>query len=87
MYVVAVYDVATKRTGKMLKLCRQYLHWVQNSVFEGELTQVQLKALIQESKAIMDESYDSFIIFQSRQSNWMEKQIIGREKGSNDQFL
>jgi len=87
MYVVAVYDVATKRTGKMLKLCRQYLHWVQNSVFEGELTQVQLKALIQESKAIMDESYDSFIIFQSRQSSWMEKQIIGREKGSNDQFL
>jgi len=87
MYVVAVYDVATKRTGKMLKLCRQYLHWVQNSVFEGELTQVQLKALIQESKVIMDESYDSFIIFQSRQSNWMEKQIIGREKGSNNQFL
>jgi len=87
MYVVAVYDVATKRTGKMLKLCRQYLHWVQNSVFEGELTQVQLKALIQESKVIMDESYDSFIIFQSRQSSWMEKQIIGREKGSNNQFL
>jgi len=87
MYVVAVYDVATKRTGKMLKLCRQYLHWVQNSVFEGELTQVQLKALIQESKVIMDKSYDSFIIFQSRQSSWMEKQIIGREKGSNNQFL
>lgn len=87
MYVVAVYDVASKRGGKMLKLCRQYLHWVQNSVFEGELTQVQLKALIQESKVIMDESYDSFIIFQSNRSSWMEKQIIGREKGSNDQFL
>lgn len=87
MYVVAVYDVATKRTGKMLKLCRQYLHWVQNSVFEGEITQVQLKSLIQESKKIMDEGYDSFIIFQSRQSKWMEKQIIGQEKGSNDQFL
>lgn len=87
MYVIAIYDVASERTGKMLKLCRQYLNWVQNSVFEGEITEVKLKALILESKSILDESYDSFIIFKNRQSIWLEKELIGREKGTLDQFL
>lgn len=87
MYVIAVYDVASERTGKMLKLCRQYLNWVQNSVFEGEITEVKLKELILESKSIMDESYDSFILFKNRQPNWLDKQVIGKEKGEVDQFL
>lgn len=87
MYVIAIYDVASERTTKMLKLCRQYLHWVQNSVFEGELTEVQLKELVGKSKDIIDESYDSFIIFQHPRSYWLHKQIIGKEKASLDQFL
>ncbi|HMX39907.1 MAG TPA: CRISPR-associated endonuclease Cas2, partial [Saprospiraceae bacterium] len=43
MYVIAVYDVGEKRVGKMLKLCRRYLNWIQNSVFEGELSDLGLK--------------------------------------------
>lgn len=43
MYVILVYDIDAKRVGKMLKLCRRYLNWIQNSVFEGELTDVKLK--------------------------------------------
>ena len=42
MYVIVVYDVGEKRVGKMLKLCRQYLCWIQNSVFEGELSEAKL---------------------------------------------
>ena len=45
MYVIAVYDVDQKRCGKMLKLCRGYLHHVQNSVFEGEITEARLMEL------------------------------------------
>ena len=45
MYVILVYDVDQKRTAKMLKLCRRYLSWIQNSVFEGEISEVQLKQL------------------------------------------
>ena len=33
MYIIAVYDVGEKRVAKMLKLCRRYLHWIQNSGF------------------------------------------------------
>ncbi len=87
MYVIAVYDVEAHRTQKMLKLCRRYLHWIQNSVFEGEITEVKLKELIYKSKEIMDLETDSFIIFRNPQANWLEKQIIGREKASTEQYL
>ena len=43
MYVIVVYDVGEKRVGKMLKLCRQYLCWIQNSVFEGALSEAKLR--------------------------------------------
>jgi CRISPR-associated protein Cas2 len=87
MYVIAIYDVGEKRVGKMLKLCRRYLNWIQNSVFEGELTEVQILSLEIEAKNIMQEDSDSFIIFKSRDIKWLEKKIIGLEKNNLDNFL
>ena len=87
MYVVLVYDVGEKRVGKMLKLCRRYLHWIQNSVFEGEITALKLRELEHEARQIMEADSDSIIIFKSRESKWLEKQIIGLEKNELDQFL
>jgi CRISPR-associated protein Cas2 len=74
MYVVLVYDVDKKRVSKMLKLCRRYLHWIQNSVFEGEITAVKLKELISAAHTILNEK-DSLIIFKSRDNKWLEKEI------------
>ena len=62
MYVIVVYDMASERCPKMLKLCRRYFHWIQNSVFEGEITEVALKEFKIEAKKIMDESYDLSLI-------------------------
>ena len=87
MYIIAVYDCGEKRVGKMLKLCRRYLTWIQNSVFEGELSPAQLQKLKIEAAAIMDKQADSLIIFTSRQERWLEKEIIGIEKNSTDNFL
>lgn len=87
MYVILVYDMDTKRVGKMLKLCRRYLNWVQNSVFEGEITEVKLKELIIEAKAIMKIEADSLIIFKSRQEKWLDKQVIGKEKNELENML
>ena len=87
MYVILVYDCGEKRVGKMLKLCRKYLNWIQNSVFEGEITEVKLKELTLQAEKIMDSDEDSLIIFSSRQEKWLEKQIIGKEKNSIDNFL
>ena len=87
MYAILVYDIGEKRVGKMLKLCRRYLNWIQNSVFEGEITDVKMKELTHKMKEIMDEKVDSVIVFTSRDEVWLKKRIIGLEKGKTDVFL
>ena len=86
MYVILVYDVDQKRTSKILKLCRRYLSWIQNSVFEGEVSEVQLKQLTLEAKEIMEDK-DSLIVFKSRDERWLQKEIIGDERSSVSNFL
>ena len=87
MYVILVYDVGEKRVGKMLKLCRKYLHWIQNSVFEGEITDFKLNELKHLAKRIIDEDTDNIIIFKSRDEKWLNKEILGAERSSTDNFL
>jgi len=85
--VIAVYDVGQKRVGKMLRLCRRYLNWIQNSVFEGEISEVRLLELKTKAIDIMDEETDSLIIFKTRQEKWLEKEIVGNERQILDNFL
>ncbi|HMS66554.1 MAG TPA: CRISPR-associated endonuclease Cas2 [Saprospiraceae bacterium] len=87
MYVILVYDFGEKRVGKILKVCRKYLNWIQNSVFEGELSEVQLKELLLEAKKFMKDEEDSLIVFKSRSNKWLDKEIHGLEKMSTDVFL
>ncbi len=87
MYVILVYDFGEKRVGKMLKLCRKYLFWVQNSVFEGEITDVKLKELLQTAHGFMNQKEDSIILFKHPSLMYMDKEIIGKEKGLTDNFL
>ncbi len=87
MYVILVYDIGEKRVGKMLKLCRKYLNWIQNSVFEGEISEVKLEELKIRAKEFMDEDTDSLIIFKSRQEKWLDKEIVGHERNTLDQIL
>lgn len=87
MYVILVYDFKEKRVGKMLKLCRKYLHWIQNSVFEGEISEVKLKELVNAASSFMDKTEDSIILFKHSSQIMMEKEIIGEERSSTDIFL
>jgi CRISPR-associated protein Cas2 len=87
MYIIAMYDVGEKRVGKMLKLFRRYLNWIQNSVFEGEITEVKLLELKHKAMLIMDEETDSLIIFKTRQEKWLDKEIVGHERQDLDTFL
>ena len=87
MYVLLVYDIREKRVGKMLKLCRCYLNWIQNSVFEGEISEVKLKELLLKSESFLNLEEDSIIIFKSRSQQWLEKQVLGQERSQLDAFL
>ena len=87
MYVILVYDVGEKRVGKMLKLCRRYLSWVQNSVLEGNLSKGQLRALRIQIDDIIDKDEDSVILVSSKMEYSMDKEIPGKERMSVDNFL
>jgi CRISPR-associated protein Cas2 len=92
MYVILVYDIASSEGGKrrlvrMLKHCRKYLNWIQNSVFEGEITEVKMKEMLIGVQKIMDEDVDSLILFKSREGRWLDKQIVGVERRNIDNFL
>lgn len=87
MYAIVVYDVGEKRVGKMLKLCRRYLNWIQNSVLEGELSEAKLRELKIKMKGIMNEEEDSVVIFTNKMGYNMDKQTLGKERMSTDNFL
>lgn len=87
MFVVLVYDFGEKRVGKALKRCRKYLNWVQNSVFEGEISEVNLKKLKDELKRLMVPDEDSIIIYTWRTERYTKREIIGLEKGNLDTII
>lgn len=56
MYVVCTYDVEEKRCVKVMKLLRRYMFYVENSVFEGDLTPSKFKKLKNELSAIIKDT-------------------------------
>jgi len=87
MYVLIVYDVGEKRVQKVLKFLRKYLTWIQNSVFEGHVTDAQLLKIKNGLKRITDKKEDSVILFIARSDKWIKKEIIGQEKNPTDNFI
>ncbi|NLW55903.1 MAG: CRISPR-associated endonuclease Cas2 [Firmicutes bacterium] len=87
MFIILVYDVGQKRVAKVLKKCRQYLYWVQNSVFEGEITPAKLKMLKEELKRIIDKTEDSVIIYNLRTTKYASREVIGLDKGGEENIL
>jgi CRISPR-associated protein Cas2 len=87
MYVILVYDVKQQRVGKLLKLCRRYLHWIQNSVFEGEISEVKLQELLLKAASFLNKEEDSILLFKSRTEQWLEKQVWGHERSPLGSFL
>jgi len=77
VFVILVYDTLAERNPAVLKTCRQYLHWVQRSVFEGELSAAQYRSLTRELTAQIDIGYDSVRIYTTRAAEFMDKHTIG----------
>lgn len=87
MFVILVYDMNTKRVAKALKICRKYLYWVQNSVFEGEISESNLIKLKIELEKIMNEREDSVIIYSFRTTKYSNIEIMGVKKGGQELIL
>lgn len=63
MYTIVVYDTAAERNPAILRTCRRYLHHVQRSVFEGELSAAQLKRFRAAVESEIDRTYDSVLVY------------------------
>lgn len=87
MFVIAVYDINEKRVAKVLKCFRKYLYWVQNSVFEGEISDANYKKLKMEIQKIIHDDEDSVIFYTFRTTKYSSREIIGIKKGGQDNLL
>mgnify|MGYP006271541945 FL=1 len=83
MHYIAVYDINVKRVGRMLKIFRKYLTWVQNSVFEGELTAAQYERLKAEATDLMEPGEDSVIFWNVRDETYRDRETLGDEPGQS----
>ncbi len=92
MYIILVYDIVVDEQGKKIlpkvyKTCKKYLRHIQNSVFEGELTNAQLMMLNRELSCIIRDDEDSLVVFKSRSEKWLEKEFWGKEDDKTSNFL
>jgi CRISPR-associated protein Cas2 len=87
MYVIIVYDVGVERVNKIKKFLRTWLNWVQNSVFEGELTESEFLKVEDGLKNIIDKELDSIIIFKLRDRKYIDRKILGIEKNIQSDIL
>ncbi|SCG90257.1 CRISPR-associated endoribonuclease Cas2 [uncultured Clostridium sp.] len=92
MYVVLVYDISQEKNGasrwsRIFKICKKYLSHIQDSVFEGELSNAQLERFKQELKGHINKELDSVILFKSRQEKWLDKEFWGKEDDCTSFFL
>ncbi len=87
MFVIIVYDIKEKRVAKVLKTCRKYLNWVQNSVLEGDISEAKFFKLKSELSKIINKEEDSILFYKFRTKNYYEREAMGVEKGGDEIIL
>jgi CRISPR-associated protein Cas2 len=85
-YVIVVYDVQAERTPKFLKYLRRFLTHVQNSVFEGELTEGTV-AEVKETLDSMLEPEESVMVYQMSSEKYVERSVFGDDPMKDERFL
>ena len=87
MYVIIVYDAGVKRLNKVRIFLKQYLNWVQNSVFEGELTKAEYLRVRLRLKDLIDEDEDCIFIYSVRDRKYLEIDELGTRKAEIDTII
>lgn len=67
MYIILAYDVVSGSQHHVSKCCSMYLHRIQRSLFEGELTEKQLIQLKTEIVKHIDPVSDTICIYTTDQ--------------------
>ena len=93
MYILVVYDIANADTEgqkiwrRVFKTCKKYLHHVQKSVFEGDVTESGLATLKQTLLALIRNDVDSVLIFSASNERWLKKEVIGCQENTPSNMI
>lgn len=87
MYILIVYDVEVSRVVKVHKFLKRHLHWVQNSVFEGEVTEAQIETIKAGLKRIVNDETDAVLLYTARDRRWLARESLGRERSETGNML
>lgn len=78
MFVILTYDVNVKRVGKVRKTCTRYLKWVQNSVFEGTITEAKINRLKKDLYKLIDVEKDNIRIYRLDNIRYSAIEVVGK---------
>lgn len=87
VYIIIVYDVEERHVAKVHKYLKTKITWIQNSVFEGEITQSELVEMKSTLRKLINKKQDSIIMFLFRSDKYVKRQIIGIEKNETSNVL
>ncbi len=96
MRIILVYDIkieyeqdrqGQKRLRKTFKICKKYLSRVQNSVFEGEVTEGSYRSLLSELLKVIDKNIDNVVIYKIKIENAYEREIITNTDDPTSNFI
>jgi len=79
-YIIVTYDIAEERVNKVRKILKKYFMWVQNSVFEGEISEGKLFKCKFELEKVIDKEVDSIYFYSLENRLNYRKTVIGVEK-------
>lgn len=80
MYAIIVYDIKVERVNKVKGYLRKHLNWIQNSVFEGDITLSELEIIKKGLKDIINKNEDSVIIFTIKIRKHLKDRYWGLKK-------
>jgi len=80
MYLILVYDVEVRKVAKIHKFLKTKLNWVQNSVFEGEVSESELVKIKTRLKKMTNRKYDSVIMYTLFSHKYTKRTVIGMER-------
>ena len=87
MFVVLTYDISGPHIQKVLKLCRRYLVHVQNSVFEGTITESELNQLKANLELLANPATDRICIYRIDNLQYTSKETWGLKSWSENCIL
>lgn len=79
-YLIVTYDIGEERVNKVRKLLKKYFMWVQNSVFEGDISEGRLEKCKRELLKVINAEEDSVYFYSLENRLNYRKTVLGIEK-------